>query len=162
MNLVWKLLRQHISVPQLAGFFFANLFGMFIVLMGYQFYRDVVPVFTAKDTFMKADFMVISKKIGTATTISGQSNTFNGAEIDDISAQPFVKSVGAFTPADFRVNASMAVQGQPLLSSEIFLESVPDDFIDIQVGDWSYKEGAKEVPIILPRWAIDVYKFGLA
>jgi fluoride ion exporter CrcB/FEX len=71
MNLVWKLLRQHISVPQLAGFFFANLFGMFIVLMGYQFYRDVVPVFTAKDTFMKADFMVISKKIGTATTISG-------------------------------------------------------------------------------------------
>ena len=25
MNLIWKLLRQHISAPQLAGFFFANL-----------------------------------------------------------------------------------------------------------------------------------------
>lgn len=27
-RLVWKLLRQHISVGQLTGFFLANLFGM--------------------------------------------------------------------------------------------------------------------------------------
>ena len=31
--LVWKLLRQHISIGQLAGFFLANLFGMMIVLL---------------------------------------------------------------------------------------------------------------------------------
>ena len=30
--LVWKLLRQHISIGQLTGFFLANLFGMMIVL----------------------------------------------------------------------------------------------------------------------------------
>ena len=29
MRLVWKLLRQHISLPQLAGFFFANLCASF-------------------------------------------------------------------------------------------------------------------------------------
>ena len=39
-RLVWKLLRQHISVGQLAGFFLANLFGMMIVLLSVQFYRD--------------------------------------------------------------------------------------------------------------------------
>ena len=32
-TLVWKLLRQHISIGQLAGFFLANLFGMMIVLL---------------------------------------------------------------------------------------------------------------------------------
>ena len=47
MNLVWKLLRQHISIPQFVGFFFANLFGMLIVLLGFQFYKDVLPVFTS-------------------------------------------------------------------------------------------------------------------
>ena len=76
MNLVWKLLRQHISVPQFAGFFFANLFGMLIVLLGFQFYHDVVPIFTAEDSFMKSDFMIVNKKIGTASSISGRSNTF--------------------------------------------------------------------------------------
>ena len=41
MRLVWKLLRQHISFPQLAGFFFANLCGMVIVLLSAEFYKDV-------------------------------------------------------------------------------------------------------------------------
>ena len=44
MSLVWKLLRQHISLPQLAGFFFANLCGMVIVLLSVQFYKDILPV----------------------------------------------------------------------------------------------------------------------
>ena len=47
--MIWKLLRQHISVSQLAGFFLANLFGMIIVLLGVQFYRDVLPIFTQGD-----------------------------------------------------------------------------------------------------------------
>ena len=63
MTLVWKLLRQHISVPQFAGFAFANLFGMLIVLLGYQFYCDVLPVFTSPDSFMKSNYVIVSKKI---------------------------------------------------------------------------------------------------
>ena len=64
MELVWKLLRQHISIPQFVGFAFANLFGMLIVLFGFQFYKDVLPVFTQQDSFMKADYLIMSKKIG--------------------------------------------------------------------------------------------------
>ena len=32
-RLVWKLLRQHISIGQLTGFFLANLFGMLLSLI---------------------------------------------------------------------------------------------------------------------------------
>ena len=39
MRLVWKLLRQHISFSQLAGFFFANLCGMVIVLLSASFIK---------------------------------------------------------------------------------------------------------------------------
>jgi len=82
MNLVWKLLRQHISVPQFIGFFFANLFGVMIILFGFQFYNDVVPVFTSGDSFMKNNYLIVSKTIGTANALSGQSNTFANSEID--------------------------------------------------------------------------------
>ena len=61
--MIWKLLRQHISVSQLAGFFLANLFGMIIVLLGVQFYRDVLPIFTQGDSFIKKDFVILSKKL---------------------------------------------------------------------------------------------------
>ena len=63
--MIWKLLRQHISVAQLAGFFLANLCGMVIVLLGIQFYKDVLPVFTQGDSFMKKDYVIVSKQVST-------------------------------------------------------------------------------------------------
>ena len=162
MNLVWKLLRQHISVPQFIGFFFANLFGMLIVLFGFQFYHDVLPVFTADDSFMKADYLIISKKIGTASTISGRTNTFDNSEIDDLSGQKFVTKAGKFTSTEYKVDANMGVNGTNVLNSELFFESVPDNFVDVPLKDWHYKAGEKVVPIILTRTYITIYNFGFA
>ncbi len=162
MGLVWRLLRQHISIGQFVGFFFANLFGMFIVLLGIQFYNDVIPVFTAEDSFMKADYVIISKKIGTASTISGASNTFSDNEIDDVRSQNFIKDTGIFTGNDFRVSATMGVSGMNILNSEIFLQSVPDRFVDTSLDSWTYTDGSKEVPIIIPRTYINMYNFGFA
>lgn len=162
MTLVWKLLRRHISVPQFAGFAFANLFGMLIVLLGYQFYCDVLPVFTSQDSFMKSDFMILSKKVGASGTFSGRSNTFTGAEIDELSGRRFVGKVGKFTSAEYRVDARMGIDGQSILSSEIFFESVPDGFVDVPLKDWKYEEGSHVVPIILPRTYINMYNFGFA
>jgi hypothetical protein len=162
MNLVWKLLRQHISIQQFIGFFFANLFGMFIVLLGFQFYQDVMPVFTAEDSFMRADYPIMNKKIGTASTISGRSNTFNNSEIDDVSSQKFVKKVGKFTSAEYKITANMGVNGTNVLNSEIPVEAVPDEFIDVPLQEWKYTAGADVVPIILPRAYITMYNFGFA
>lgn len=61
-KLVWKLLRQHISIGQLSGFFLANIFGMLIVLLSVQFYKDVLPVFTQGDSFMKKDYIIATKR----------------------------------------------------------------------------------------------------
>lgn len=162
MNLVWKLLRQHISIPQFAGFAFANLFGMLIVLFGFQFYQDVLPVFTQKDSFMKADYLIMSKKIGLGNTISGRTNTFSASEIDDVSSQKFVKKIGKFSSTEYKVDASMGVNGVNVLNSELFFESVPDAFVDVPLKDWKYVPGSQEVPIILPRTYINMYNFGFA
>lgn len=163
MSLVWKLLRQHISIPQFIGFFFANLFGMLIVLLGFQFYRDVLPVFTAEDSFMKSDYLIMNKKIGTASTISGNSNTFTMSDIDDLLSQEFISRVGKFTSTEYKTDANMSVNGVSVVSnSEISFESIPDDFVDIPLKDWKYKPGDKVVPIILPRIYLTMYNFGFA
>ena len=61
MNLIWKLLSKHISKGQLLGFFFANLVGLTIILLGFQFYIDVLPCFTGEDSFMNDDQVVLTK-----------------------------------------------------------------------------------------------------
>ena len=162
MILIWKLLRQHISVPQFIGFALADLFGVLIVLLGYQFYNDVVPLFTSQDSFMKADYLIVSKRIGVAGGLTGNSNTFTMDEQTELSSRPFVKKAGRFTSAEYKVDADMGINGQKVLSSELFFESVPDEFIDVPLHDWKYQEGAHEVPVILPRTYINMYNFGFA
>lgn len=162
MNLVWKLLRQHISIPQFVGFAFANLFGMLIVLLGYQFYKDVSPVFTSEDSFMKSNYIIVEKKIGTGSTLSGRSNAFTKEDISDLNNAHFTLKTGAFTSNQYTVTARMGISGTNILNSEIFLESIPDAFVDAPKGTWSYKPGDHVVPIILPRSYIAMYNFGFA
>ena len=162
MRLVWKLLRQHISWPQFVGFFFANLFGMTIVLLGYQLYCDILPIFTANDSFLKADYLVVSKKIGMANALGQQHSGFSKDEIADLQSQPFVKGVGQFTSTAYKAEATMGVSGMKILNSELFFESVPDPFVDVSLDNWHYTPGDSLVPVILPRSYIAMYNFGFA
>ena len=138
--MVWKLLRQHLSVSQLTGFFLANLCGMVIVLLSVQFYKDVLPVFTQGDSFLKKDYLIINKEISTLGSLVGRDGTFSDAEMAKLEKQPFTESVGAFQPARFKVSAGMGMQGMQL-STAMFFESVPDRFVDVKVDDWTYRPG---------------------
>lgn len=162
-NLVWKLLRQHISIGQLTGFFFANLFGMVIVLLSAQFYKDVVPIFTEGDSFMKKDYMTATKKISTLGSFAGKSNTFSSEEIEELKKQPFTRSVGAFTPSQFKVSAGLGMQEAGIhLSTEMFFEAVPDKFVDVSLDKWHFDENTHTIPIIIPRNYLNLYNFGFA
>lgn len=162
MKLIWTLLRQHISCAQLLGFFFANLFGMWVVMLGIQFYQDVAPLLTEEDSFINNNFLVVSKHISTVSTITGRSNSFSESDMDDVRRQPFCKRVGAFTSSQYKVSATMGLKGSEPLATQMFFEAVPDSFVDVQAADWQYTPGDVNVPVILPRSYIALYNFGFA
>ena len=163
MSLVWKLMRRHISMSQLVGFFFANLCGMVIVLLGIQFYQDVAPVFTEGDSFMKKDYLIVSKKVSTLGSFVGKSSTFSNSDIEEILDQPFTKEVGAFTPSQFKVSAGVGMEQIGLnMSTAMFFESVPDKYVDVNLDEWHFEPGQEIVPIIIPRNYLNLYNFGFA
>lgn len=163
MRLLWKLLHQHISIGQLTGFFLANLFGMMIVLLSIQFYRDVLPIFTQGDSFMKREYIIATKKISTLGSFAGKSNTFSKDEIQTLKQQPFVKSVGAFTPTLFKVSAGLGMEKAGIhLSTEMFFESVPDEYVDVNLDKWHFDNETGSIPIIIPRNYLNLYNFGFA
>lgn len=162
MNLVWKLLRRHVSVGQLVGFFFANLLGMLIVLLSVQFYFDLKPLILGdEDGAIKGDYIIMSKPVG---GVSSNSN-FDAEEIAEVESQRFVKSVGAFTASQFKVYGMMGINGGPSMSTQMFFESVPDKFVDVNKSQWKVTEGGDGVPvvpIVLPRNYLSLYNFGFA
>lgn len=162
MSLVWKLLRQHISIPQFVGFFFANLVGMAIILLGIQFYTDTQAIYSSEDSFMRNDYLIINKQIGAVTAITGRDNSFSEAEVQDLESQSFVEKAGVFTSSQFDVSASFDAGEFSKFSTEMFFESVPDAFLDVSSEAWHYTESSHEIPIILPKNYLDLYNFGFA
>jgi hypothetical protein len=47
-------------------------------------------------------------------------------------------------------------------STDMFFESVPDDFLDVSAEQWEYDPDSHLVPIILPRTYLNLYNFGFA
>lgn len=159
--MIWKLLKQHISLSQLLGFSLANVCGMVIVLLAVQFYRDVLPMFTQENSFLKGDYIIISKKVSTLGTIVGKQTTFSAGDIAEIEEQPFVKRVGSFLPSQFKVMAGMGLQGIKM-STDLFFESVPDAYVDVQSEEWKFNPESNVIPIVIPRNYLNLYNFGFA
>ncbi len=161
--MIWRLLRQHISVVQLVGFALANLIGTLIILLAMQFYLDLAPAFTTDDGILGNDYLIVSK---TFTTIEGASRTdnsgFDAKEIQDLARQDFCRELGSFTASNYEVSCSLGIDGMPAFGTEMFFESVPDAFVDTHTEQWRWTEQSDVVPIILPRTYLALYNFGFA
>ena len=109
-NPIRRLLRRNISGGQIAGYAIANLAGLVIVLTALQFYRDISSVSDAEDSFVSADYMIISKRVEGLDGLMGggqAATTFTADERSEISSQPWAEEVGEFTAADFNIRAQV-------------------------------------------------------
>ena len=78
-----------------------NLFGMAIVLLAVQAYSDIRPVLTGGDSFLKQDYLIAGKKVGTLGSLMGKNSTFTPEEIEDLrhSSRPCRTSLSTPTSA---------------------------------------------------------------
>ena len=166
-SIMWRLLSRHVSKTQLAGFAVANMVGLLIVLIGLQFYEDVRPVFSDEDSFMRKDYLVITKKVGNLSSIKslfgGNTNTFSEEELEGLRSQPWVRKVGEFTTSNYPIYGMISLSGQNVsLRTSFFFESVPDEFIDTEVDGWDFDPEKPMIPIIVSKDYLSLYNFGFA
>ncbi len=159
-NIVWQLLRKNVSKGQIVGYAVANFVGFVIVLTAIQFYQDVKAVFSEEEAFFSKDYIVISKRVAFLDAFNGNVS-FSEDEIDEIKSQPWTSKVGSFSSANFKVSVSVDFAGRGL-STHLFLEAIPDEFIDVKPSGWHFDPIQKEVPIILSKEYLTLYNFGFA
>ncbi len=105
-------------------------------------------------------FIILSKSVTNDNMGRPDLTVFSQSEIIALSNAPQVQDVGVLTsnrfPAYIALNANMD------FSSEIFLEAVPDRFIDKKPLEWNWQQGNREIPIILSREFLNLYNYGFA
>lgn len=158
MRLIWKLLRKHISIFELAVFFVANLVGMAVILAGVQIYSDVRPMLDGEKSLIGNEYMIVTRPV---ERVGIGAPTFSDDDIADFKQQEFVIDLGQFAASQFEVSGSVMFNGRRL-STMMFFEAVPDSFIDVTSRDWHFKPGSTTIPIILPRNYLNLYNFGFS
>ena len=155
------LLHRNLSAAQLIGFVLSNFTGLAIVILGVQFFVDARPIWDDEESVIRKDDLVINKRITAANTLGREASNFTPAEIKDLGEQPWVRRVGEFTSANYRIYASVNTGGHSM-STYMFLESIPTSFIDVAGTDWEFHPGDKSVPIIISKDYLSLYNFGFA
>lgn len=161
MKILNRLLRKNVSVAQLAGFVISNFIGLAIIATGLQFYCDIRKLWESDDSFIRQDYLVVNREITGAHTLGGSADDFTEEEIADLSRQPWVRSVGRFSSVDYHVEAAISSGGRGM-STSMFFESIPDEYIDVAHGEWIYTEGSRSVPVIVSKDYLTLYNFGFA
>ncbi|MDE5595226.1 MAG: ABC transporter permease [Muribaculaceae bacterium] len=160
--MIITLLRRNISKWQLGAYGVACLTGLSILLVSLCFYADLRSAQSTENA--ASDYIVLSKPGSVLSIIGGSTstaNSFSGAEIEDLKRQPWAKRVGEFTSADFNISASVEFAGRGL-STALFFESLPDEFIDIDLTDFRFEPSQGEIPVLVPRDYLALYNYGFA
>ena len=161
MKLINRLLRKNTSPARIAGFVISNFIGLAIIVGGVQFYQDARSLWADDDSFIKSDYLVVNKKVTAANTWKDADSGVSEAERADLKAQPWVRGVGEFMATDYKVWASVSAGGRGM-STMLFFESLPDEYVDAKGADWTFKPGDDVVPIIISKDYLALYNFGFA
>ncbi len=158
-RLLW---RSH-SKLQIAGAITGSLLGLFLLLISIQLFLDVSTLLSAKNNLLRSEFIIIHKQVSILNTLSISRSGFSQRELDTIRTQKFVRRADGFLSSNFRIILLVDVNNQGMhMGSEVFFESVPDKYLDIESSAWKWNQGDKVIPVILPSDYLALYNFGFA
>lgn len=160
-----KLQKRTIELSQFIGYALTLLVGVTIILLVTQLYFDVKPLLISQTEVFKSNAAIISKNISVFKSINKERIYFNNEEIDELRKQPFVKNISNVSRATFQIYASTKDQTHkniPMLATELFFESIPDEYLDINNETWGWDSTSNFIPIVIPEDYLNLYNFGFA
>ena len=161
-SLLSKLLCKNVSSMQLGGSAIANLIGLIIVGIALQFYLDLRPIFNDEESFVKSDYLVVTRKVTGMDALMGGSE-ISEAEVADIESQLWVRRVGRFTASDYEVRAAVALGSSgAAMTTQLFFESIPAEFLDVNSAEWRFDERNPVIPVIVSKDYLSLYNFGFS
>lgn len=155
-----KLLLSKQKPLQLIVVLLGSFIGFTLIITTIQFSIDLKQLFSSNSDLIGSQVIVINKPVSIANTLLGAKNTFEEKELSELSKISGIEKVGIFNSNLYRAKTAFSFMDNAMYT-DIFFESIPDDFIDFNDNKWNWREG-KEVPIILPTDYLNLYNFGFA
>jgi hypothetical protein len=130
--------------------------GVLLLLCSIQMFINIQQLLGSENQRKEGyDFISISKTITNETMGQLDKNLFNENDIKEMGAQPFVQGVSPLIANRFRVQLSA---GDIIpFSTDMFLESLDNNFIDTVPPNFTWKEGQDYIPIVFSSDFLEIY-----
>ena len=162
---IQKILSSNHKPFQIGLAIIGCLIGFFLILVSVQSILNFKYIFSDSKQGIGSQYLVINKKVNLFSTLNISKTTFTKKEIEEISSHPSIQKFSAFEGNKFEAEAYLEMNEGPKqarLRTELFLESVDDEFIDIELDKWKWDSTTNEIPVILPTDFINLYNFTYA
>ena len=128
--------------------------GVLLLLCSVQMYININHLLKEKNPRKSGfDFISVTKTITNQNM--GSDNRFTISDISELKSQPFIKDAAPLISNQFRAKASA---GNIIpFSTDLFLESVKNDFLDTVPPSFSWQPGQQDVPIIFSADFLEMY-----
>jgi hypothetical protein len=150
---------------QLIGAIIGCFLGFFLIFIAAQLFADFKTMVNSQEQSIGSQFLVVNKQVSVLNSLKLGKSTFSKTEVDQLKSLPSVKRISEFTANQFEAVASMSIpngESSAAFRTELFMESVGDDFLDVKPDDWNWELGNEMIPMILPTDFINLYNFNFA
>ncbi len=145
-----KLLFRSQDKKQLIIAMIGSFLGMTFLIASIH-YLIKVNEFGEGADILGPNTIIVQKQVTTSSTLNLTKTDFSVAEIEQLKKEKFILDVKPVISNNFDVLFATADPLVPKFSSDVFIQTVDKDFLDVKSSEWHWKEGDTVVPIILPR-----------
>ena len=145
---------------------FGCFIGTTLLLLAIQLYQDATKFLMQNES--PKNYFTINKKIegGALLNLAKNEDSFDQLELESIEKLPGVQKLGGFVRNKFPLTLNIWPSGKIGLGAaaktDLFFESIPDEFLDLIPKEWDWEENASTIPIMVPKFYLDLWNFGLA
>lgn len=130
--------------------------GVLLLLCSIQMFINIQQLLGGESPRREGyDFISISKTITNETMGQLDKNLFNENDIKEITTKPFIEGVSPLVANRFRVQLSA---GDIIpFSTDMFLESLDNSFIDTVPPNFTWQQGQNYIPIVFSSDFLEIY-----
>ena len=148
--MIKSLLFKYQEKRQLLIAIFGALLGITFLISSVH-YLNKINEYGEDSEILGKNTLIIQKKVTSASSLGLTKTEFTEKEISKIKTESFIEDVKPVLSNNFRVWFETNDPYVPTFKSDVFIQAVSKDFLDVKSDKWHWKEGERFVPMIMPR-----------
>ena len=148
--MIKKMLFHKLDSVQLLIVTIGAVVGFLFLLTVVHYFGTIKSLASGVDS-LGANLVVAQKKVSKYAAFDSNNAVFTAEDLDLLNAHPAIQKVAPVVNNQFYVSLAMREEGLPYFSTDIFIQAVDDDMLDLKLEDWRWNENSEQIPLVMPR-----------